>query len=280
MKTIGVVGAGTMGCGIAQVFLEHGYKVILNDVNEQVLISGVYTINKNLDKSLEKGKISPDTKKEASGNLVTSKEMDVLKECDLIIEAVSENMEVKKEIFKKLDEICVHTTILASNTSSLSITSLSNATKRSDKVIGMHFFNPAPLIQLVEIINGLKTSAETFGSISNIIASIGKTPVKVEESPGFIVNRLLIPMINEAVCLFAEGVAGTDEIDNAMKLGANHPIGPLALADMIGLDVILAIMESLQAEIGDDKYRPHPLLRKMIRGGKLGRKTKIGFYEY
>lgn len=269
-----------MGCGIAQVFLEHGYKVVLNDLNEQLLKNGASTINRNLDKSLEKGKISLETKRDALANLVYSKEIEVLNECSLIIEAVSENMEIKKNIFKKLDEICGSTAILASNTSSLSITGLSNATKRPEKVIGMHFFNPAPILQLVEIIKGLRTSAETFERVSNIILTLDKTPIKVEESPGFIVNRLLIPMINEAVCLLAEGVAGAAEIDNAMKLGANHPMGPLTLADMIGLDVVLAIMETLHVEMGDSKYRPHPLLRKMVRGGILGKKTKTGFYEY
>lgn len=280
METIGVVGAGTMGCGIVQVFLEHGYKVIFNDLNELLLKNGVSNIIKNLDRSLEKGKISLETKKDILGKLIPSKEIQLFNECSLVIEAVSENMEIKMNIFNKLDEICRSSAILASNTSSLSITEISYATKRPEKVIGMHFFNPAPVIQLVEIIKGLRTSTETFQRVSNFILTIGKTPIKVEESPGFIVNRLLIPMINEAVCVFAEGVASTAEIDNAMKLGANHPMGPLALADLIGLDIILAIMENLHKEIGDDKYRPHPLLKKMVRGGILGKKTKIGFYKY
>jgi 3-hydroxybutyryl-CoA dehydrogenase len=280
METIGVAGAGTMGCGIAQVFLEHGYKVVLNDLNEQLLKDGVSFIIKNIDRSLEKGKISIETKRDALRNLITSKEIELLNECSLIIEAVSENMEIKKNFFKKLDDICGSDAIFASNTSSLSITEISNATKRPEKIIGMHFFNPAPVIQLVEIIKGLKTSTETFERVSNFILIIGKTPIKVEESPGFIVNRLLVPMINEAVAVLAEGVATASAIDNAMKLGANHPMGPLALADLIGLDVVLAIMENLQKEIGDDKYRPHPLLKKMVRGMMLGRKTKRGFYEY
>ena len=280
METIGVAGAGTMGCGIAQVFLEHGYKVVLNDLSEQLLRNGVSAINKNLDRSLEKGKISIETKKDALVNLKASKEIEVLNECSLIIEAVSENIEIKKNIFKKLDEICGSDAIFASNTSSLSITELSNATKRPERIIGMHFFNPAPVIQLVEMIKGLKTSAETFERVNNFILTIGKTPIKVEESPGFIVNRLLVPMINEAVAVFAEGVATASDIDNAMKLGANHPIGPLALADLIGLDIVLSIMENLQKEMGDDKYRPQPMLKKMVRGKMLGRKTKIGFYEY
>ncbi len=269
-----------MGCGITQVFLEHLYKVVLIDLNEELLKNGVSIINKNLDRSLEKGRISLETKRDASGNLIASTKLEVLNECSLIIEAVSEDMEIKKNIIKKLDETCSSDSIFASNTSSLSITELSNATKRPEKVIGMHFFNPAPVIQLVEIIKGLKTSTETFERVSNFILTIGKTPIKAEEAPGFIVNRLLVPMINEAIAVLAEGVATAADIDNAMKLGANHPIGPLALADLIGLDVVLSIMENLQKEIGDDKYRPHPMLRKMVRGRMLGRKTKTGFYEY
>ena len=280
METIGVIGAGTMGCGIAQVFLEHGYKVIFNDLNDDLLKNGGSVIIKNLDKRVEKGMITPETKSNMLENFIPSRDLRLLVQCSLIIEAISEDMEMKLNLFKILDETCGRDTILASNTSSLSITALSNATKRPDKVIGLHFFNPAPILPLVEVIKGLKTSVETFERATNIISTLGKTPIKVEESPGFIVNRLLIPMINEAVCVFAEGVAGATDIDTAMKLGANHPIGPLGLADLIGLDVVLAIMENLQAEIGDEKYRPHPLLRKMVRGGMLGRKTKSGFYEY
>lgn len=280
METIGVIGAGTMGCGIVQVFLEHGYKVILNDLSDLLIDKGISVININLDRSLEKGKITQETRRDISGKLIPAGEMQLFNECSLVIEAASENMEMKMNIFRKLDKICGRSTILASNTSSLSITELSNASEYPDKVIGIHFFNPAPVIQLVEIIKGLRTSSETFETVRNFVLRIGKTPIRVEESPGFIVNRLLIPMINEAVTVFAEGVATTDEIDTAMKLGANHPIGPLTLADLIGLDVILAIMENLQKETGDDKYRPHPMLKKMVRGGKLGRKTKLGFYKY
>jgi 3-hydroxybutyryl-CoA dehydrogenase len=280
METIGVVGAGTMGRGIVQVFLEHGYKVILNDLNDKILKNGTDTINKYLDRSLEKGKISPESRNDMLNKLIPSTDIQFLNKCSLVVEAVSENLDAKKNIFKTLDEICEESTILASNTSSLSITEISLATKRPEKVIGMHFFYPAPVLQLVEVIRGLQTSTETFDVVNKIILTIGKTPVKVEESPGFIVNRLLIPMINEAVCVYAEGIAGADEIDNAMKLGASHPIGPLALADLIGLDIVYAIMENLHKEMGDDKYRANPLLKKMVRGGLLGKKTKSGFYKY
>jgi 3-hydroxybutyryl-CoA dehydrogenase len=280
METMGVVGAGTMGCGIAQVFLEHDFNVIFNDLNDMLLKKGIAVINKNLDRSVEKGKISPETKKEILTKLTTSKELELFNKCSVVIEAVSENMETKTDIFKKLDEICAGRSILASNTSSLSITELSYASKWPEKVIGIHFFNPAPVIRLVEIIKGLRTSKETFEIVRNHILSLDKTPIEVAESPGFIVNRLLVPMINEAITVFAEGVATVSDIDDAMKSGANHPMGPLALADLIGLDVVLAIMENLHLEIGDDKYRPHPLLKKMVRGRKLGRKSGSGFYEY
>jgi 3-hydroxybutyryl-CoA dehydrogenase len=280
METMGVIGAGTMGCGIAQVFLEHGYKVCFNDLNDLLLNKGAKVINNNLDRSLEKGRISPETRRNISGNLIPSEEMQIFNECSLVIEAVSENMETKIDIFRKLDTICGENSILASNTSSLSITELSYASRWPEKVIGIHFFNPAPVIRLVEIIKGLRTSKETFEKASSYILSVDKTPIEVAESPGFIVNRLLIPMVNEAITVFAEGVATASDIDNAMKLGANHPMGPLALADLIGLDVILAIMENLHMELGDNKYRPHPLLKKMVRGRKLGRKTRSGFYEY
>jgi 3-hydroxybutyryl-CoA dehydrogenase len=203
-----------------------------------------------------------------------------LYECFITIEAVIENIDVKKKIFRDLDTICPPGTILGSNTSSMSITEIAGTTTRPDKVIGIHFFNPAPIMGLVELIKGIATSEETFDKVKNLVADLGKTAVKVEESPGFVVNRILIPMINESVCVYSEGVASAEEIDNAMKLGANHPIGPLALADMIGLDVVLAIMDNLHKEIGDDKYRPHNLLRKMVRGGMLGKKTKSGFYRY
>lgn len=280
MKTIGVVGAGTMGCGIVLVFLNQGYRVVLNDLNETLINKGVDNIGRYLSRSVEKGKISGVEKDEILSRLTASDDINSLNRCDLVVEAVTEDMEVKTGLFKKLDEICSNETILASNTSSLSITAVSNATSRPDKVIGMHFFNPAPVNALVELIKGLNTSSDTYDRVFDLVIKIGKTPVSVQESPGFIVNRLLIPMINEAVYLLAEGVAEASEIDKAMKLGAGHPMGPLALADFIGLDVTLAIMENLHNELGDDKYRPCPLLKKMVRGGMLGKKTKLGFFTY
>ncbi len=280
MKTIGVVGAGTMGCGIVLVFLNQGFRVVLNDLNETLINKGVDNIGRYLSRSVEKGKISGVEKDEILSRLTASDDINSLNRCDLVVEAVTEDMEVKTGLFKKLDEICSNETILASNTSSLSITAVSNATSRPDKVIGMHFFNPAPVNALVELIKGLNTSSDTYDRVFDLVIKIGKTPVSVQESPGFIVNRLLIPMINEAVYLLAEGVAEASEIDKAMKLGAGHPMGPLALADFIGLDVTLAIMENLHNELGDDKYRPCPLLKKMVRGGMLGKKTKLGFFTY
>jgi len=280
METIGIIGAGTMGNGIAQVFLAGKYRIILNDINEELLQGGLLAINRNIDKAIEKGKATKESKEEMLGNLVITTDLASLNESILTIEAVTEDIEIKKKIFRELDRVCSSDTILGSNTSSMSITELAGVTTRPDKVIGIHFFNPAPVMGLVELIKGIATSSGTFEKVYDIVNKLGKTPVKVEESPGFIVNRILIPMINESICVYSEGVASAEEIDNAMKLGANHPIGPLALADRIGLDVVLAIMDNLHKELGDDKYRPHAMLRKMVRGSLLGKKTKAGFYQY
>ena len=275
---VGIIGAGTMGSGIAQAFAQaEGYDVILTDISEEFAANGKNKIAKGLDKRVAKGKI---TQEYADGILakITTGLKDICTDCDLVVEAAVENMEIKKQTFKELDAICKPECIFATNTSSLSITEIGAGLSRP--MIGMHFFNPAPVMKLVEVIAGLNTPAETVEKIKEISADIGKTPVEVGESAGFVVNRLLVPMINEAVGVYADGVASVEGIDTAMKLGCNHPMGPLALADSIGLDVCLAIMEVLYAEFGDPKYRPHPLLRKMVRGGKLGVKSGEGFYVY
>ncbi len=275
-----ILGAGTMGSGIAQVFAQNGHDVILRDIKEEYVEKGYSFIEKNLSRLVKKEKISEDDKTGILGRIKTTVSLNEASDCDLIVEAAVENMKIKKEIFSELDKICDEKTILATNTSSLSITEIAIATKRPDKVIGMHFFNPAPVMKLVEIIKGLSTSEETFNTVKGLTQSLKKEGVAVEEAPGFVVNRILVPMINEAVGILADGIASADDIDNAMKLGANHPIGPLALGDLIGLDVCLFIMEVLNNEYGDPKYRPHPLLRKMVRGNKLGRKTGEGFFVY
>lgn len=269
-----------MGSGIAQVMAQAGYKVFLRDIELQLVNKGITSIEKNLTRLIEKGKMDARQKNEIMGRIQGIVELSEGKEADLVIEAIVENLELKKEVYKELDETCKKETIFASNTSSLSITALAACTKRPEKVLGMHFFNPAPVMKLVEVIKGVSTSTEVVETVKNIVESLGKTPVLVNEAPGFIVNRMLVPMINEAVYLLMEGVASAEDIDKAMQLGANHPIGPLALADLIGLDVCLAVMEVLHAEFGEDKYRPCPLLRKMVRAGALGRKTGKGFYQY
>ncbi|MGB9662234.1 MAG: 3-hydroxybutyryl-CoA dehydrogenase [Moorellaceae bacterium] len=280
MHTVMVLGAGTMGAGIAQVFAQAGYQVFLRDIEPHLVEKGLISIDNNLARLVEKGKLSDAQKQEVLERVKGIVELDKAKNVDLVIEAVVENMEVKKKVFEELDALLPPYTIFASNTSGLSITALAAATKRPEKVIGMHFFNPAPVMQLVEVIRGIATSEETYQVICDLVKKLGKAPVTVNEAPGFVVNRLLIPMINEAVYLLMEGVATASEIDTAMKLGANHPMGPLALADLIGLDVCLAIMETLHKEFGEDKYRPCPLLKKMVRAGYLGRKTRRGFYQY
>ncbi|MBS5950952.1 MAG: 3-hydroxybutyryl-CoA dehydrogenase [Clostridium sp.] len=280
MKKIFVIGAGTMGAGIVQAFAQKGYEVIVRDIKDEFVERGINGINKGLTKLVAKGKITEEDKEAILGRISGTTDLSLAEDCDLVIEAAVENMEIKKSIFAELDGICKESTILASNTSSLSITEVASATKRPDKVIGMHFFNPAPVMKLVEVIRGIATSQETFDAVKELSVAIGKEPVEVAEAPGFVVNRILIPMINEASFILQEGIASVEDIDTSMKYGANHPMGPLALGDLIGLDVCLAIMDVLFNETGDSKYRASSLLRKYVRAGYLGRKTGRGFYTY
>jgi 3-hydroxybutyryl-CoA dehydrogenase len=280
MKKIFVLGAGTMGAGIVQAFAQKGCEVIVRDIKDEFVDKGIAGISKGLEKQVAKGKMTEEDKEAILSRISGTTDMNLAADCDLVVEAAIENMKIKKEIFAELDAICKPETILASNTSSLSITEVASATKRPDKVIGMHFFNPAPVMKLVELIKGMATSQETFDTVKNLSVAIGKEPVEVKEAPGFVVNRILIPMINEASFILQEGIASVEDIDTSMKFGAGHPMGPLALGDLIGLDVCLAIMDVLFTETGDSKYRASSILRKYVRAGWLGRKSGKGFYDY
>ena len=280
MKKVFVLGAGTMGAGIVQAFAQKGFEVIVRDIKDEFVQRGIAGITKGLEKQVAKGKMTEEDKDAILSKISGTTDMNLAADCDLVVEAAIENMEIKKSIFAELDGICKESTILASNTSSLSITEVASATKRPDKVIGMHFFNPAPVMKLVEVIRGIATSDETFNTVKGLSEAIGKNPVEVAEAPGFVVNRILIPMINEASFILQEGIASAEDIDTAMKYGANHPMGPLALGDLIGLDVCLAIMDVLYKETGDTKYRASNILRKYVRAGWLGRKSGRGFFNY
>ena len=279
-ETIGVVGAGTMGNGIAQVAARAGYDVVLRDVKEEFLERGMQAVDKSLQRDVDKERLQAEEKRAIIARIRTTTELDALREATLVVEAVTEDLDVKREVFRTLDAVTRPEAILASNTSSISITKLGAATRRADKVIGMHFMNPVPVMKLIEIIRGMATSDETYAVVRELTEKLGKTPLECNDMPGFVSNRVLMPMINEAIFALYEGVATRESIDGIMKLGMNHPMGPLALADFIGLDVCLAIMNVLHEGFSDSKYRPCPLLKRYVDAGWLGKKSGRGFYEY
>jgi 3-hydroxybutyryl-CoA dehydrogenase len=280
IKTVGVVGAGTMGNGIAQVFAQSGFTVQVSDVAPAALEKARQTIGRSLAKFVEKGKLTAENRDAALGRLNFSTDLDCLKQADYVVEAAAEDIEIKKQVFRQLDSLLGPEVIIGSNTSSISITLLGAVTKRADRVLGMHFMNPVPLMTLVELIRGQATSADSMSVATDLCRALGKTPVEAADYPGFIANRILMPMINEAIYALMEGVGSVEAIDTVMKLGMNHPMGPLTLADFIGLDVCLAILEVMHDGLGDPKYRPCPLLRRMVAAGYLGRKTGKGFHAY
>jgi 3-hydroxybutyryl-CoA dehydrogenase len=284
MQRIMILGAGTMGAGIAQVVATAGYSVVLKDISDGLVRRGFEIIEKNLGRAVEKGKMTADRKGDVLGAIVgVSDPVGAAREasdCDLVIEAILEDIEAKKAAYRELDAVCPSETVFATNTSALSVSGLAASTGRPDRFLGLHFFNPVPVMQIVEVVPGLLTSERTLARGTDFVKTLGKTPLPAADSPGFIVNRILLPMINEAAYALMEGVANSEDIDTAMKLGTNHPMGPLALADLIGLDICLSILETLQAEFGDPKYRPCPLIRRMVRAGWLGRKSGRGFYTY